>query len=317
MTPILQVTGARLVQAVSVAFVLATLCFVLVEALPGDMALRIAAARVGLDFLTPELADRVRLDLGLDRPVLVRYAEWLWNLAQGDLGRSVVSGRPVAEELARRGWVTLQLGTLGWLLAYAIALPLGVAAGLRPGGRLDTATNVLAVTLAALPSFLVGILLISVFSLSLRWLPPAGFTSPAHLILPALSLALGLAAYAVRIVRNATAEVRDAFYVTFARTRGYGHGRALGRHGVRNAAIPVVTYAALQFAMVVDGFVVIETLFNVPGLGLLLIDALLARDVPVILGAALVIGFAYALISLVADLLCLALDPRHAQEGWR
>jgi len=316
-TALLAVVAARLGQAVGVALVLATLCFAFTEALPGDTALRIAAARVGLDLLTPERAERVRAEAGLERPMLQRYGAWMAAVAQGDLGRSLVSGRPVTDELRRRAAVTLQLGALGWALAYLIALPLGIRAGLAPGGRVDRATATLAAILASLPPFLVGVLLVSVFALALRWLPPAGYGTFGHLVLPALSLALGLAAYGVRIVRNATAEVQSAFYVTYAQTRGYGRARALRRHGVRNAAIPVVTFAALQFAMVVDGFVVIETLFNVPGLGRLLVDSLLARDVPMILGAALLIGFAYAFVNLVADLLCLALDPRQRAGAWR
>jgi len=174
----------------------------------------------------------------------------------------------------------------------------------------DRATTGFAVTLASLPPFLTGIGLISVFALTLRWLPPAGFRSAAHMVLPALTLALGLAAFSVRIIRTAVVEVRSSFYLTFARIRGLPPAAAFRRHGVRNAAIPVATFAALQFAYVVDGFVVIETLFNYPGLGELLVKALLARDVPLIMGAGLLIGLLYAALNLLADLVCLWLDPR-------
>lgn len=311
MRPLLAILGPRLLQASLTAWLLASLCFAFVHALPGDTALRIAAARVGEERVTSEVADRIRREEGLDRPLLQQYGAWLGRLMRGDLGHSLVSRQPVWQELAYHGRFTLGLGGLGWLLSYLIALPLGVACGFRPGGWLDRLTNGAAVALAAMPAFLVGIGLISVFALSLRWLPPAGFRTAGHMVLPALTLALGLAAFSVRIIRNAVVEVRSAFYMTFAQIRGRSAGHAFAHHGVRNAAIPVATFAALQFAYLIDGFVVVETLFAYPGLGELLVKALVARDVPVIMGAGLVIGLLYAAVSLCADFACLWLDPRH------
>lgn len=305
-----RVLGARLAQAGATALVLATLCFAFVHALPGDVALRIAAARMGEDRLTDEGAARIRAEEGLDRPLPVQYAQWIGQVARGDLGRSMVSRKPVWEELASHAALTLPLAALGWLLSYAVALPLGVVAGLRPDGWVDRATAAVAVALAALPPFMVGIGLVSMFALALRWLPPAGARTGAHMVLPALTLALGLAAYSVRVVRNAVAAVRAEFYMTFSRIRGLGLPAAFWRHGVRNAAIPVTIFAALQLASILDGFVVVETLFAYPGLGDLLVKALLARDVPVIMGTGLVMGMVYAVLNLIADLLCLWLDPR-------
>lgn len=315
MTPLARLVISRLGQAVATAWLLATLCFGFMHALPGDAALRIAGARLGEDRVTAEALARIRAEEGLDRPLAMQYATWLGRLARGDLGNSLVSRQPVWQELADRGRYTLGLGALGWLLSYAIALPLGLCCGFRPGGWLDRTTNACAVALASLPSFLIGIGLISVFAIALRWLPPAGFRSTAHMVLPALTLALGLAAFSVRIVRNAVLEVRGAFFMTFARLRGHSTLAAFRQHGVRNAAIPITTFAALQFAYVVDGFVIVETLFNYPGLGDLLVRSLLARDVPVIMGAALVIGLLYAGVNLLADIACLKLDPRRAVEG--
>lgn len=312
MRALVAIAWPRLAQAALTAFILATLCFGFVHALPGDTALRIAAARVGEDRVTAEAADRIRREEGLDRPVLAQYAAWMGRLATGDLGRSLVSRKPVLDELIDHGRYTIGLGLIGWLLSYAIALPLGIVAGFRPDGVVDRMTTGFAIVLASLPTFLVGIGLISLFALTLRWLPPAGFRTGAHMILPALTLALGLAAYSVRIIRNAVAEVRQAFYMTFARIRGLGAGSAFRQHGARNAAIPVATFAALQFAYLVDGFVIVETLFNYPGLGDLLVRALLSRDVPVIVGAGLAIGLMYASVNLAADLVCLKLDPRRA-----
>jgi peptide/nickel transport system permease protein len=305
----------RLAQALATAAVLASLCFVMVHALPGDLALRVAAARVGDERVTPEIADRVRRQEGLDRPLVTQYGQWMANLARGDLGRSLLSGKPVLEELTYHARYTLQLGLVGWLLSYLIALPLGVAAGFRPGGIIDRATDALAVMLASLPAFLTGIGLVTVFALTLRWLPPAGHRTGWHMVLPALTLALALVAYSIPVIRSAVVEVRKASFMTFAQLKGLSGSAAFRHHGVRNAAVPVVTFAALQFAYVIDGFVVVETLFNYPGLGELLVKALVARDVPVIMGAGLLIGFAFATVSLIADLLCLWLDPRRQHEA--
>lgn len=313
--PVIRIILARIGQALATAAVLATLCFGFVHALPGDLALRVAAARVGDERVTPETADRIRREEGLDQPLIVQYGQWMGNLARGDLGRSLLSGKPVAQELAYHASFTLQLGLIGWLLSYVIALPLGVWAGMRPGGWLDRAADALAVMLASLPSFLVGIGLITLFALTLRWLPPAGFRTTSHMVLPALTLALSLIAFSIPVIRNAVVEVRSAFFMTYARVKGLNTSAAFRHHGVRNAAIPVVTFAALQFAFVIDGFVVIETLFNYPGLGELLIKALVARDAPVIMGAGMLIGFAFALVSLAADLLRLWLDPRGRAEA--
>lgn len=306
----LRVLAHRLGQAVATAIALATLCFAAIHALPGDLSLQVAAARVGDERVTRETADRIRREERLDAPLALQYARWMAGIARGELGRSLVSGRPVAEELAYHARYTIQLGAAGWLLSYLFALPLGLLAGFQPGGWLDRAADGLAVVLASLPSFLVGIGLVTVFALGLRLLPPAGFRTGAHMVLPALTLALSLAAFSIPVVRDAVVETRAAFFLTFARMKGLCAAAAFLHHGARNAAIPVVTFAALQFAFVVDGFVVVETLFNYPGLGDLLVKALIARDVPVVMGAALLIGFAFAAVNLAADLLCLALDPR-------
>ena len=278
MNGIVKVIGARLGQAVMVAWLIATLNFAFVHVLPGDLAFRIAVTRIGGERVNVQIVERIRHEEGLDRPIAVQYAQWMGRLMTLDLGRSLVTRRQVTEELADHARYTLALGVIGWLLSYLIALPLGIAAGFRPNGVIDRAATGFAVALASLPSFLVGIGLISVFALTLRWLPPAGFRSAEHMVLPAVTLALGLAAFSVPIIRNAIIEVRSAFYMTFARIKGLSATHAFRSHGVRNAAIPVTTFAALQFAFVIDGFVVIETLFNYPGLGDLLIKSLMRRS---------------------------------------
>lgn len=310
-----RLVASRLGQTVAVAWLLVTLCFVFVHALPGDMALRVAKARVGQDDVTLALTSQIRAELGLDRPVAEQYLSWLGHAAAGDFGSSIVTGKSVVGELADRTRYTFGLALAGWLLSYAIALPLGLLAGFAPGGVLDRVTSLVAAALTSLPSFLVGIALIWAFTISLRLLPPAGYRTVWHMVLPATTLALGLAVHSIRVIRNAVAEVRSAFYMTFAGLKGVPRGLAFRNHGIRNAAAPIVTLAALQFSYVVDGFVVIEVLFNYPGLGDLLVKSLLARDIPVIMGSGVLIAVMYCLINLVADVLCAALDPRHGLRG--
>ncbi|MCB1466240.1 MAG: ABC transporter permease [Rhizobiaceae bacterium] len=307
----------RLAQTALVAWTIVTMCFVFVHVLPGDTALRIAEARGGSEFLNVGRAEEIASEEGLNRPILLQYGEWIRRLATGDLGVSLVSGQSVTSELWYRGQNTLVLGIVGWLASYLVALPIGICAALRPRGWVDKLSSFYCVTMASLPSFLMGIGLISIFALSLRWLPPAGFRSPEHLILPAATLALGLSAFSIRLIRDTVREVNGAFFITFARTKGLTASMALWQNGWRNAAIPIVAFAALQFAAVVDGFIMIETLFNFPGLGDLLVSSMLARDVPMVMGAGLVAAVGYGLVNLAADLTSLALDPRISQRDQR
>lgn len=300
----------RLVQAAGVALAVSGLCFVLMHALPGDAAESIAAARFGIDRLTPEAAARVRAEAGLDQPLALQYARWFGQLLRGDLGRSLVTRKPVADELAYHFSYTLRLGLAGFALSLLLALPLGVAAGRRPGGFWDAATLTLATGLAATPTFLLGLVLVSLFAIRLQWLPPAGFASGRHMVLPAITLALGLAAVSARVVRNAVAETWQSFHMTFARLKGLRERTVVAAHGLRNTAIPVVAFTAVQLTFVIDGFVVIETMFGYPGIGDLLVKSLLARDIPVVQGATLAIGLMFTAINLAADLACLWLDPR-------
>ena len=309
LAPVLRTIAGRLAQALGVAVAVSALCFALLHLLPGDLALEVAAARYE-DRLTPASIEAVRQEAGLDRPIPVQFAAWVGAALTGDLGRSLVTRKPVAEELAYHFRYSLTLGAAGLALSYIIAIPLGVAAGLRPGGWIDGATAALAAAFASTPTFLIGLGLISLFALQWRLLPPAGFGELRHMILPALTLALGLAAFSTRVLRNAVAETWASFHMQFARLKGLHEERVALSHGLRNASIPVVAFMAVQMVLVIDGFVVIETLFNYPGVGDLLIKALLARDLPVAQGAGLVIGLAFAAVNLAADLACLWLDPR-------
>lgn len=301
--------AGRLLQVGFMMLVVASLCFAAQHALPGDAALQVAVARQGEAVGAAGIA-RARAEGGFDQPVVVQFGAWLSRLARLDLGTSLVSHRPVAHDLIDRAMLTLRIGVLSILLGAPIALMLGLAAGLRPGGIPDAAVSILAGALAALPPFLVGLLLVAALSIRLGWLPAAGTGTWWHLVLPVLTLALGFAAPLAHIVRQAVVESWGAFPVTFGRLKGLSRARAGLSHGARNAAIPVVMATGLRLAGVLEGFVVIETLFNLPGLGDLLVRSIIARDIPVVQGAALLFGLIYGLTGILLDVACLMLDPR-------
>lgn len=300
----------RLFQAGLVAWMVGTLTFVLTRSLPGDMAYRIAAGRYGHDMVNTNAAEAVRAELALDQPALSAYFGWLWDLLQFDLGRSLVSGEPVMAELWHQLGHSLGLAAMAVLLSLLLGPPLGLIAGLKPNGMLDRVSEVAASVLRALPPFAVGLILILIFSVSLGWLPAAGHGRAAHGVLPALTLALALAAISSRVARNAMSEVSQSAYYAFSRTKGLNERLSFLRHGLRNAAVPVVAYLGVQFVYLIEGVVVVETLFAWPGIGHALVHAIVARDVPMIQGTALVMGLMFVALNTVVDLLCHWLDPR-------
>lgn len=300
----------RLGQGILVALMIGILTFVLVRMLPGDMAYRIAAGRYGFDWVSTAAAESVRHELGLDRPAALALLSWLWDLLRLDLGVSLVSGRPVLDELAHQMGhsVTLALWAVG--LSLLMGPPLGVIAGLRPGGGADRLLLIGAVVIRAVPPFVVGVVLILVLAVQARLLPAAGHGTVWHGILPTVTLALCLAAMSARVARDAVAVVTHSPYYAFGRTKGLGEGAVFLRHGLRNTAIPVLTYLGVQFVTLVEGVVVIETLFAWPGIGHALVHAIVARDVPMIQGAALAMGLFVVVLNAGIDSLCHWLDPR-------
>ncbi|MDR5904054.1 ABC transporter permease [Franzmannia qiaohouensis] len=303
----------RLFQAGLVAWMVGTLTFVLTRTLPGDMAYRIAAGRYGHDMVDSAAAESVRAELALDQPALGAYFGWLWDLLQLDLGRSLVSGEPVIHELWHQLGHSLGLAVMAVLLSLLLGPPLGLLAGRKPAGALDRVSEVAASVLRALPPFAVGLLLILLFSVALGWLPAAGHGRFAHSVLPSLTLALALAAVSSRVARNAMAEVSQSAYYAFSHTKGLGSRLSFLRHGMRNAALPVVAYLGVQFVYLIEGVVVVETLFAWPGIGHALVHAIVARDVPMIQGTALVMGLMFVALNTAVDLICHWLDPRRRE----
>jgi peptide/nickel transport system permease protein len=311
-----RVLAGRALQGIGVAVLVAGLCFLVVQRLPGDIAYRVAAGRYGYDLVDGESAAAVSRELGLDRPAWQQLLTWLGDLAQLDLGRSLVTQRPVSSEVGYYLTGTLQLAAAALLLAVAIGAVLGTVAARRPGGAVDRLTDLWVAAVRALPAFLLGLLLIVVLSVQLKLLPAVGHGGSTTIVLPALTLALGLSGLITRVTRDAVVEVSRADYVRFARTKGLSERVVLLRHVVRNAAVLLVPYLGAQAVLLIEGVVVVEALFSWHGLGHALVHAVFWRDVPVLQATALVLALLVVAVNTIVDVTVLWLDPRpRAQEA--
>lgn len=300
----------RLGQAAFVIFAVGILTFVLVQALPGDMAWRIASGRYGYDRVDLAAVTRVQQQLTDFSAQGNALWHWMWDLLRFDFGRSLVSGEPVSSELGWQLTQTLALAGVALLMMLILIIPAGVWAGCRPGGVIDRLINVLAPTFKSIPHFALGLLLIMLFSLRLNWLPSAGHGEGQHVILPALTLALTLSAVGARVVREATCQAVKAGWYRWGAQKGLSSPYLFLRHGLRNLSVPVVTWIGMQFVWLVEGVVVIETLFAWPGVGHALVHAIFARDVPVIQASAVVLGLTFVTLNMLVDGVCYVLDPR-------
>lgn len=300
----------RLAQVVALALFIGTLCFFMARALPGDLATRVAAGRYGYDMVSNAAADAVRAELGLDRPLWLALAQWWGDIARLHFGTSLVTGDAVWREVAHGLIATLRLAAAALAAAIAIGVPLGVWSGLHAGGWVDRVTLACAVVLRAIPPFLLAVVLMVLVAVKLGALPVAGDEHAASLPLPALTLALGMAAGLARVARSTMREVALSPDHEFARFKGLTDAQALWRHGLRRAAVPVVSYLGVQAVLLAEGAVVVETLFAWPGIGHALVHAVFGRDVPMIQGSALCMGLLFVAFNLLVDAACLALDPR-------
>ncbi|MGH1427872.1 MAG: ABC transporter permease [Arenicella sp.] len=307
--PLFKMLLKRLFQLIGVSWGVGTLTFVLMRALPGDIAYRIAAGRYGQDAVDTQAADSVRNELGLDGSAWSAYWQWLQDLLQWNLGTSLVSGSPVAAELWHMLGHSILLAGVGMLLAALIAIPLGLATAYWQGW-LDRISLMVSITVRSVPVFVIGLLAIVVFALELNWFPVAGFGTASHLALPALTLALSLAAISNRIVSVEAKRVFNSPFFEFAQTKGLSAWQAFTHHGLRNIAVPVIAFFGVQLITVVEGVVMIESLFSWPGIGHGLAHAIFSRDIPVIQGAALMMGALFVVLNTLVDIACYYLDPR-------
>ncbi len=304
------VMARRLAQAVLVALLVSSLCFFMVRLLPGDMASEIASGRYGQEMTSAAAAQAVREELRLDQPAWQAWLSWLGDLARLDLGRSYSQGTPVLELIRSQLGTTLQLSGMALLLSFVIGPPIGMLAGLRPGGLLDRASVAASAVLRSVPPFVIGIVLIIIFAVTLKWLPAAGHTRSGTIILPALTLALGLAAVSSRVVRTAMVDVARSDYFHFPLTKGLPMPQVVASHGIRNVAVPAVTHLGMQLVYLIEGVIVVETLFAWPGIGHALSHAVRERDIPVIQGTVLAMALMFILFNALVDLLIAAIDPR-------
>ena len=305
----------RVLHAIPTLLLVTAVTFAITMLLPGDPALAFLGEAAAMDKVAYEA---MRRELGLDQPLPIQYALWLGRTLQGDLGRSVRTKEPVWESVQARFPITLQLTVMAMLVALIVAVPVGIISAIRPNSRLDMVGTIVAISGLAIPGFWLGIMLIFVFALWLRWLPPSGYAPPSGglgqnlqlMLLPALALGVEQAAVIMRQVRSALLEVLGQEYVTTAWAKGLRERVVVSRHALRNALIPVVTIIGLQTGRLFGGAVVIETVFALPGLGRLAADSIFFRDFPSLQGVVLILALAVFLSNLITDALYAYLDPR-------
>ena len=303
----------RVLSTVPVMAIVALFVFSLLYIAPGDPAAVIAG-----DQASPADVERIREGLGLDRPFLVQFGTWLWRILHGDLGTSIFTNLPVSALIAQRIEPTLSLMVLTLILTILVAVPLGVVAAWKAGSWVDRTIMAFAVFAFSLPVFVVGYVLAYVFALQFDWLPVQGYTPLAegfwpwlqNLILPALALGCVYIALIARITRASMLEVLQQDYIRTARAKGLDQRSILFVHALKNAAVPIITVIGIGVALLIGGAVVTESVFAIPGLGRLTIDAILRRDYPVIQGIVLMFSFLYVLVNLMVDVTYTLVDPR-------
>ncbi len=308
-----QVVVQRLLATIPVLFLVTIGVFALLHLTPGDP----------IDAMMAESQDaaakaHLRRELGLDRPLAVQYAVWMGRLLHGDLGRSIRNGEPVIEDVGRRIRPSLELAGLAMTISLAIAFPVGIVSAVRRNRAADRVGTTFALFGICMPNFLLALLLIFLFGVTLRWLPISGYVDPLEepleglrsLALPAVTLGLALAAVVTRTLRSSMLEALAEDYVRTARAKGLPESRVVRRHVLRNALIPVVTVLGLQFGTLIGGAVITEYVFALPGVGRLVVDAVFARDYPLVQGVVLLIALGFIASNLVVDVLYGIIDPR-------
>jgi peptide/nickel transport system permease protein len=303
----------RLLSTLIVMGVVGIFVFLLLHLSPGDPAAIIAG-----DNATSEQIDGIRAKLGLDDPLLVQFLRWVGHVVQGDLGISIFSNEPVLKLVGQRIEPTISLALTTLFVAVVLAVTFGVLAAWKAGTIIDRLLMVISVIGFSVPVFVVGYLLIYVFAINLRWLPVQGYTPIAEglggwirsLVLPSIALGLAYVALIARITRATMLEVLEEDYIRTAIAKGVSNRSMLLKHALRNAGVPIVTIIGIGVALLISGVVITETVFNIPGVGRLVVDAIAKRDYPIIQGVILIFSGVYVLINLTVDLTYMLLDPR-------
>ena len=303
----------KLLAVIPVLILVSMILFTIISLLPGDAAMGVVGESVNQEDLS-----RIRTELGLDKPIYVRYADWLGKVLHGDLGKALKSRQPVAEIVALRLPVTIELTFLAMLISTIIAVPAGIFAALRRNSSWDVANGIVSMIGIAMPPFWMGILLILCFSVWLDWLPSSGYESffkdPVsnlkHMVMPAFTIGFAFAATIMRQTRSSMLEVLGEEYVVTARAKGLSETVVIWKHALRNALIPVVTVLSMQVGRMIGGAVVTEIVFALPGIGREMVDSIIARDYPVVMALILITALCVVLTNTLVDILYVVIDPR-------
>ncbi len=305
----MRLVGRRLVLLVPTLAGVLVVTFLLLNVVPGDPVAAIVGERADSATIA-----RLRAEFRLDDPLPVRFAHYVSGVVRGDLGRSYVTGRPVAQDLRERFPHTVRLALAAMAIAVTAGIGLGLVAAIRPGGTVDRLAMLLSYLGVSFPVYWVGLLLVLLFALVLRWLPPSGAGGLAFLVLPAVTLGMRSVAFLARMTRAAMGEALAGDFVRTARAKGLGEGTVLLRHAFRNALIPIITVLALDVGNYLTGSLLTETIFAWPGVGRYVLTAIAKRDLPAIQGAVLFLSLVFVFVNLVADLLYAKADPRIAHD---
>jgi peptide/nickel transport system permease protein len=303
----------RLMLTVPVLLLVSVIVFSLINLIPGDPALLFAGNEAGKD-----VVEALRRQMGLDKPVVVRYMIWLGRLLHGDLGKSVRDGRPVLATLLLKLPVTIELAIVALTVAWTIAIPAGVLAAWKRRSAVDYAATTVALAGISIPNFWLGIMLIYLFAVNLRWLPPSGYVEPwkeplrslTLMVMPATVLGTALAALVMRLLRSSMLEVLGTEFIRTAQAKGLADKVVILKHALKNAMIPVATVMGLQLGGLLGGAVITEQIFAVPGIGRLAIESILTRDYPMVQGVVLCSATAIVFVNFAVDILYSVLDPR-------
>lgn len=308
----------KILLTIPILIMISIILFFLMNILPGDAASGMVTADQGEEYVA-----QLRIRLKLDQPPVTRYLDWLLGMLRGDFGISLISGQPVVNKINQRIPVTLELSFLAMVVAVAIALPIGVITAVKRNSPLDTCMSMLSMVGVAMPPFWLGMLLVLIFSITLRWLPASGYVPFAQnpienlrrMIMPAITIGISFAATVTRQTRSSMLEVLDEDYVLTASAKGLDDRVVVWKHALRNALIPIVTTIAMQTGRLIGGAVVSETIFSLPGMGREIVDAIMSRDYPVVMGLIMVVATLVVFINTLMDVVYILIDPRIARGG--
>lgn len=306
----------RLAMLIIVTMGVTLITFSMMHWAPGDPAELMAISRYGLESVNEQNIAQIRMEEGLDAPIFVQYWRWLEHIWRGDLGRSIVTGDLVLDEIRLKIPATFELALAALIISLIIALPAGIISAVKQYSPVDYLTMTGALLGVSMPNFWLGLLLILLFSVTLGWLPVFGYGTLKHMVLPALTLGAGMAAITTRLIRSSMLGVLRQDYIITARSKGLPEGSIIYNHALKNSLIPVITVIGLQIGHLLEGAVIVEVIFAWPGIGKLLVDSIFARDFFMIQGCVLLFAVIFVIVNLLVDISYIYLDPRirHKKE---